>query len=499
VKHWPAKRIQGEIAARNAVKIRAALAVSVNARKVAQDFLASQPEITDNTTQDRVRARMWALLNVNMDVAPLRRMIQQVRIEGWLTGKKAADHSIKQVVKKNKTVSLMEIALDPSADVWDDWKPGDIVSAALLGREYGLDILLQQAGLTIKEISKTSLDRIGTRLADGVRQGLSVDKIAASIADDIADPARALSIAMTETTRATMLAAVDRYKEANIRQMQWSGMDPCEVCARNDGEIVNIGDPFPSGDLEPPAHPNCLCSLLPVIDTVAIKDVNPDADAATANLYEESISREMTLTPELIEIQRSLAEQNLEPSFSGLRFRLKQKKSLRRKILDEYGKGEFRTIADAASSLSDAVRYTYVWDQGVYVAGVQRTLNALQEKGYGLRVKNYWQRADYKGINVSVTDRTGRNFELQFHTTLSVAVKEDLHALYEKYRVSKNNRERWDLWNQMTRIASRISNPKDFQDLLQIGTIKREYFTDSRGVARLGNTGLWSTSNKGAR
>lgn len=497
MKHWPAKKVQTKIAENNAVKIRSALAVSINPRTIAREFKKSNPVFTGNVTEDRLIARAWANLNVVQDLAPLKRMIEQTRIEGYVTGLKAANHSIKQAAMALKQVSISDIVLDPDADVWDNWKPGDVISAELLEREYGLDLLLQQSGVSIREIKKTSIDRIGNRLADGMRKGLSVDKIAESLRDDVADPARALMIAMTETTRAAMFAAQERYAEANIEKIQWSAMDPCPKCALNDGQIVKMGQKFASGDYEPPAHPNCLCSLLPVIEEQKYEEVEAEVSAAAANLLAESKSRELDITEDLVDIQRALGEKGLEPSFSGLRYRLKKRGSLERKIRDEFAKGEAGSVAGVAEKISDAVRYTYVWDNERYVEGIEATLDELQKLGFGTRVKNYWARDDYKGINVAVTDDKGGFFELQFHTNSSVEVKEELHGLYEQYRVAKDDRERWLLWNRMTRVAKRVETPGNVGGLMRIGVVKQEYFTDARGVARFGNSGTLNFGDQG--
>jgi len=41
--------------------------------------------------------------------------------------------------------------------------------------------------------------------------------------------------------------------------------DPCDKCAMNANVEVQIGNSFPSGATQPPAHPHCRCVLLPVI------------------------------------------------------------------------------------------------------------------------------------------------------------------------------------------------------------------------------------------
>lgn len=483
---WEAKRIQTKIAAQNAVKIRAALRVSANKKEIAENFLAINLQPSGNPTQDNVRARSWALINVKVNTKPLKNAVERAVAEGWVTGQKAADHTIKYAAKRLHKASVTDIVTDPSADVWRGWKPGDAATAALLARPYGLQILLQIAEKDIRGIERTMIDQIGTRLAEGKRQGLSIQDMADSISDVIDSPARALTIATTEVSRAVNTSAQTRYQEAKLTKNQWMGIDPCDTCAMNDGEIVEIGAPFASGDTQPPAHPNCLCTLLPVISNEDFVDRTEEATAATDALFEESLRREEELTPVMMEIAQRTAG-----NLSGLRFRLKQPKSLRRKIVDQVQKGEYATAGESAANISDAVRYTISYDSNNYVKSVASTLDDMRTRGYELRVKNYWDRADYKGINVAVKDKTGKTFELQLHTKESLAIKDDLHVLYEKYRESKNDAERWELWNKMTDLAKHIPNPEGFSDLLNIGTLKYEYFTDSKGAIRRAGEGLF--------
>lgn len=490
---WEAKRIQRRLAALNAIKIRAALKVTVDTKKVAADFLSTGIQTTNNPTSDRVLARSWAMVNVKFEGKPLQQAIERTIAEGWVTGQKAAGHEIKRAALNLTKGSVAEIVTDPKVDVWRGWKPGDAATAALLDRPYGLQILLETSGITIRNVERTVLDEIGTRLAEGKRSGLSIQDMADSIDYVVNNPAKALSIATTEVSRAVNTSAQTRYREARIGTNQWMGIDPCDKCALNDGEIVEIGQPFPSGDSQPPAHPNCLCTLLPVLAPEDFVDRTEEATAAVDVTYDDSLARELSITPQIMEVAAKT-----KGAVDGLKFRVKQPNSLRRKIVEQVRLGEYKTPAEAAANISDAVRYTIAYDKNEYLTGVTSALDELRTKGYQLKVKNYWQREDYKGINIAVKDSQGKVFELQLHTKESLAIKEDLHALYEQYRVSRNDAERWRLWNQMTEIAAKTPEPANFQGLLKVGELKYEYFTDSKGVKRPGGEGLFKPVSKPA-
>ena len=83
------------------------------------------------------------------------------------------------------------------------------------------------------------------------------------------DSERALTIAQTEMSSAVSIASRELYQESGAELVEWIVADPCDLCQENaDVSPIGIDDTFPSGDTEPPAHPNCVCDIAPyVVDT----------------------------------------------------------------------------------------------------------------------------------------------------------------------------------------------------------------------------------------
>ena len=116
-------------------------------------------------------------------------------------------------------------------------------------------------------MSQTTVRDIGNAVADAVDLGMSAERSAKNIMRHVASPARALSIAITEQNRAISYATINRYKEAGLEKMEWEVSNPCDKCAPNANQVVQIGGTFNSGNTQPPAHPHCRCVLLPVLPT----------------------------------------------------------------------------------------------------------------------------------------------------------------------------------------------------------------------------------------
>ena len=253
-----ALKADGRIAAKNALKIRAALLQSIDSKNIYDAYLETQPNQSDSLAQNRARARAWVMLNVRVNPAPLIPVLERTWAMAWVTGEAAANQWVAIAREKNK-------ATEPSWIDWESWSPGDLAAALLLRPTKAFQQFLAQFGITLKELSTTTINDIGNSIADAVELGMSSQKAAKLINKSVANPARALMIAITEQNRAMSAATINRYREMQIQQMEWEVSDPCPKCAINAGQVVNLGETFNSGNTQPPAHPNCRCVLLPVI------------------------------------------------------------------------------------------------------------------------------------------------------------------------------------------------------------------------------------------
>ena len=257
------------LAARRATLIRQALRQSVNISQVQEDWASAQPNAESMTTE---QARQWARTNVRLDSEPLMTAFRTLYLESYLLGEDIAMNSIaKAKINKAPTKQQLQRAVGIN---WDNWKAGNRAAALLVNKPRGLSTLLDNRGVTIQGINRTTLDRIGTRLATALAEGLPPSEV--DLSDFFDDSERALAIAQTEMSRAVATASRQLYEESGVELVEWIVADPCDVCQENaDVSPIRIGDTFPSGDTEPPAHPNCVCDISPyVVDT---RDIGEDA------------------------------------------------------------------------------------------------------------------------------------------------------------------------------------------------------------------------------
>ena len=253
----PALEADARLAAKNALKIRAALAQSFDARWVYDNYLETNPIKSGNLAQDRARARAWVMLNVRVNLETLKEVMLRVWAEGYVTGEAFADEQLRFARERNK-------ATDTEID-WANWRPGDRAAALLLRPPDAFKKLLESQNITFKEFSDTTVRDIGNAVGEAIELGLTAERSAKRIKDHVASASRALSIAITEQNRAISFATVNRYKEAGLEKMEWEVSNPCDKCAQNANQVVAIGGTFNSGNTQPPAHPHCRCVLLPVL------------------------------------------------------------------------------------------------------------------------------------------------------------------------------------------------------------------------------------------
>jgi hypothetical protein len=149
---------------------------------------------------------------------------------------------------------------------------GQASAAELLGQaevaadQEAIDQLIDTAAGQIPAMTETRLDEIAEAL-DDAGPDATVDSLETSITDVIANVARSLLLTQTEITWSMAEGMLGWFYGAGVRTVGWLTAEDDRVCPRcsaNEAQgWIPVGDDFPSGESQPPAHPSCRCALIP--------------------------------------------------------------------------------------------------------------------------------------------------------------------------------------------------------------------------------------------
>lgn len=307
MKYW--REVDGlllRLSAKRADRIRKAIAKSIDVRQAVDDWADHYPH---GGQISPAMARDWARLNIPMETRPLERELEELHAEGWVLGADVALGAYAQaktgITKAAPSAEQVRVAVEYD---WDNWKPGNEAAAALVRPPLGLQQLLTQGRASVKGMNATILNRVGTHLANSLALGegytavqkkLLTDEI---ISQTVKSPSHALAISVTEMSRALNVSSLNSYAGFGVEKVDWLALDPCDRCSANaDQGALPIGTPFSTGDVNPPAHPHCRCTLLPVIpgDTAITPiaatpemSISPVATHAIEDIVAEPISRD---------------------------------------------------------------------------------------------------------------------------------------------------------------------------------------------------------------
>lgn len=195
--------------------------------------------------------------------------------QGYMVGNRSA-RAVAEFLARGGTLdaqdqeALMRLPSVPEVD-WSTWAPGDAEAARLAlsadGTDVGLFQLWERDAIRIKGIEETQLDLVAGVLADGIERGLSGEEIGMALRGLIKDPRKAHQIAVTEVNRVISASTLDSYRRMGIKTKGWlTALDQrvCNRCGANQAEgDIPLDQPFQSGELHPPGHPWCRCSLIP--------------------------------------------------------------------------------------------------------------------------------------------------------------------------------------------------------------------------------------------
>lgn len=151
------------------------------------------------------------------------------------------------------------------------WKAGTEAAGEAAGRfehiadQIVADRIARLAAKWLQEVTDTRMRRIAAILA----KGGTAAELEAAIKAMLASESDARLIAVTEINRAMNAAAMEAYRNAGVEKVRWvtRSANPCPVCLANEAAGPRwLGEPFPSGSVSPPEHPNCECALIPAED-----------------------------------------------------------------------------------------------------------------------------------------------------------------------------------------------------------------------------------------
>lgn len=84
-------------------------------------------------------------------------------------------------------------------------------------------------------------------------------------------------------------ARLDAFKAAGVTHLRWIEYSKqCDICTQNNGVVVPLGMPFPSGHILPPGHPNCICDVVAADYTDYQKYMMQELAYKVAQLLEKS-------------------------------------------------------------------------------------------------------------------------------------------------------------------------------------------------------------------
>jgi len=134
------------------------------------------------------------------------------------------------------------------------------------------DWILAHGAELVAGINETTREAMARLLADALARGDSVDDIASLLMQNFDDmvSCRAKGIAITETSKAWSFAemsSAELMEKAGYKMVkEWllgpmhPRYDPCDH--NHEEGAIPLHRPFSTGDMAPPQHPNCGCSLV---------------------------------------------------------------------------------------------------------------------------------------------------------------------------------------------------------------------------------------------
>jgi SPP1 gp7 family putative phage head morphogenesis protein len=204
--------------------------------------------------------------------------MQAVDFTGWAVLAGDVQPILEAIAKDGSAAALVQIGIDDT-DVLDQANDAAVGwakarSAELVGMRYDDEGNLITNPNAEWAIDEPTRDGIRSLVTQAEQEGWPNADLAKQLQGAYAfSKERASMIARTETAMADVNGNMAAYKASGqVAKKYWVTADDDAVsddCQSNaDAGKIHLDDDFPSGDVAPPAHPNCRCDIIPVLSEI---------------------------------------------------------------------------------------------------------------------------------------------------------------------------------------------------------------------------------------
>lgn len=201
---------------------------------------------------------------------------------GWTALTQEVAAPLAEFTEQTGTATLVRLGIDVSASP----QIANVVNEDALG--YASQRAAEMVGMRLTEsgelvpnpdaqwqITESTREFLRDDVRAAMNEGWSNQRLAKELESNYAfSPERAMLIARTETQKASNAGALISYRQSGVVDgKQWLTAEDDLVspeCQENgeagengDGVLTDWDAEYPSGDVAPPSHPNCRCTLIP--------------------------------------------------------------------------------------------------------------------------------------------------------------------------------------------------------------------------------------------
>jgi len=200
---------------------------------------------------------------------------------------KAFDEWLFDIDDANKTLTgTLAPVVDELMDAQAEGVANFISKEPLIMTPEIREMVRHEIGEIVGNFNQDTRAKLETSLTEGNSKGESLAKLKKRVTADFEEAKgyRAKRIAQTESARATNITAEMSYKANGYSKKEWfANPNACQFCRGLDGKVIEIGSKYATtgGTIEgadggilsvdyrdvqnPPIHPNCKCSINPVV------------------------------------------------------------------------------------------------------------------------------------------------------------------------------------------------------------------------------------------